>query len=175
MAGSNNLGTDFNRIGGVGVMGFISPMNTNDTYAVIDPMYGIDGLRNVNTLGQLNLIPEERRRAGMIVGVLEEDAYFKLKNVEWTYEATDWSELNLINKGDNPLSFQFIDKETPDGITDGINQSFFIQQIPLEGSEHIYLNGLLQEADFDYILNDNEIIFIEPPLSGMRIKCSYRY
>jgi hypothetical protein len=28
-------------------MGFISQMDTNDTYAVIDQIYGVDGLRNL--------------------------------------------------------------------------------------------------------------------------------
>ena len=52
----------FELYGGVGIMGFISPMDTNDTYAVIDPMYGIDGLRNVESITDLNTIPFERRR-----------------------------------------------------------------------------------------------------------------
>ena len=41
---------DFSLCGGTQVMGYISPFNTNDTYAVIDPLYGIDGLRNVNSV-----------------------------------------------------------------------------------------------------------------------------
>ena len=35
--------SDFSLVGGIGIMGFLSPMNTNDTYAVIDPLYGVDG------------------------------------------------------------------------------------------------------------------------------------
>ena len=50
-------------------MGYISPFDTNDTYAVIDPLYGIDGFRNVNSISEMNAIPNERRRAGMQVGV----------------------------------------------------------------------------------------------------------
>ena len=42
--------SDFNLRGGVGVMGYLSPMDTRDTYPVIDPIYGIDGLRNVDTI-----------------------------------------------------------------------------------------------------------------------------
>ena len=37
---------DLGPLGGVKITGFISPTDTNDTYAVIDPIYGIDGLRN---------------------------------------------------------------------------------------------------------------------------------
>ena len=32
---------EFSSYGGVGNMGFISPMDTLDTYAVIDPLFGI--------------------------------------------------------------------------------------------------------------------------------------
>ena len=67
-------------IGGINVMGFISPNSIYDTYPVIDPLYGIDGLRNVNTIDELITIPDERRRAGMLVGIDGGDRFFKLKD-----------------------------------------------------------------------------------------------
>jgi hypothetical protein len=224
--------TEFVRLGGVGIMGYISPMNQNDTYAVIDPLYGIDGLRNVETISDMLDIPEERRRAGMIVGVLEEDKYYKLKNDNWVGDITDWMELNLtgtgglqsaptlntmiylpeqnrvsgmisyvseedkyykLNEGpwandltdwtelylvgvnEKQSDYSYSDKEIPDGPIDGTNHIFTLLHAPILNSEHIYLNGLLQEIDFDYVINDEEIAFIDPPLSGMRIRCSYRY
>lgn len=224
--------TEFVRLGGVGIMGYISPMNENDTYAVIDPLYGIDGLRNVETISDMLDIPEERRRAGMIVGVLEEDKYYKLKNDNWVGDITDWMELSLVEVGglrtvstvntmlnipeENRVSgmityvaeqdkyyklnespwtgditdwtelylvgvnekqtdFSYSDKEIPDGPINGVNHIFTLTHTPILNSEHIYLNGLLQEIDFDYVVNDNEITFIDPPLNGMRIRCSYRY
>lgn len=224
--------TEFVRLGGVGIMGYISPMNENDTYAVIDPLYGIDGLRNVETISDMLDIPEERRRAGMIVGVLEEDKYYKLKNDSWVGDITDWMELSLVEVGglrtvstinamlsipeENRVSgmityvaeqdkyyklnespwdgdltdwtelylvgvnekqsdYSYSDKEIPDGPINGVNHIFTLSNIPIINSEHIYLNGLLQEVDFDYVINDDEITFIDPPLSGMRIRCSYRY
>ena len=224
--------TEFVRLGGVGIMGYISPMNQNDTYAVIDPLYGIDGLRNVETISDMLDIPEERRRAGMIVGVLEEDKYYKLKNDNWVGDITDWMELNLTGTGglqsaptlnsiinlpeesrvsgmityvteqdkyyklnespwdgditdwtelylvgvnEKQSDYSYSDKEIPDGPIDGINHIFTLSHAPILNSEHIYLNGLLQEIDFDYVINDEEIAFIDPPLSGMRIRCSYRY
>lgn len=213
-------------------MGYISPMNENDTYAVIDPLYGIDGLRNVEAVSDMLDIPEERRRAGMIVGVLEEDKYYKLKNDNWVGDITDWMELSLVEVGglrtvstintmlsipeENRVSgmityvaeqdkyyklnespwdgdltdwtelylvgvnekqsdYSYSDKEIPDGPINGVNHIFTLSNIPIINSEHIYLNGLLQEVDFDYVINDDEITFIDPPLSGMRIRCSYRY
>ena len=56
-------------IGGVEVTGFISPTDSTDQYAVIDPIYGVDGLRNVTSISALNTISIPRRRTGMIVGV----------------------------------------------------------------------------------------------------------
>ncbi len=85
--------TKFNKLGGTGIMGYISPIDTNDTYAVIDPLYGIDGFRNVETIDDMLEIPEERRRAGMIVGINGGERYYRLKNIEWTGEITDWVEL----------------------------------------------------------------------------------
>lgn len=95
----------FSLSGGVEVFGFISPSNTTDQYPVIDPLYGIDGLRNVNTLSDLNLIPTLRRRAGMIVGVSGGTTYYKLNSPPWSLTLSDWSIFNSGSGGDFlPLS-----------------------------------------------------------------------
>ena len=75
-------------------MGFISPTDPSDQYPVIDPLYGIDGLRNVNTILDLDNIPELRRRAGMVVGVSGGTAYYKLNPPPWNFDFTDWSVFN---------------------------------------------------------------------------------
>lgn len=84
----------FSLSGGVEVVGFISPTNPLDTYPVIDPLYGIDGFRNVNTLSDLDIIPELRRRAGMVVGVSGGTSYYKLNSSPWDFDFTDWSVFN---------------------------------------------------------------------------------
>jgi hypothetical protein len=158
----------FDLVGGIGVMGFISPMDTNDTYAVIDPIYGVDGLRNVPSIDDLHYISFERRRPGMIVGVGGGETYYKLKNlVDWSFDITDWDELDLSK-------ITYIDKEKPEGSIDGVNATFLLNNNPIPGSEHIYLNGLLQDEIDDYTIEYNTITFIEVPLIGMKIKCSYR-
>ena len=86
---------DFSSVGGVGIMGFISPMDTRDTYAVIDPLYGIDGIRNVGTVEDLSGISYDRRRSGMIVGIEGGTRYFKLKDVIWSFDISDWEEIFL--------------------------------------------------------------------------------
>ena len=85
----------FSLSGGVEVFGFISPSNTTDQYPVIDPLYGIDGLRNVDTLSDLDLIPTLRRRAGMLVGVSGGTIYYKLNQPPWNGTLSDWSIFEL--------------------------------------------------------------------------------
>ena len=86
--------SSFSLSGGVEVYGFISPSDTTDQYPVIDPLYGIDGLRNVDNLSDLNLIPTLRRRAGMVVGVSGGTTYYKLNSPPWTLTLSDWSIFN---------------------------------------------------------------------------------
>lgn len=159
----------FDLQGGVGIMGFLSPMDTEDDYAVIDSLYGIDGLRNVNSILELDLIPQPRRRSGMIVGVNGGEQYFKLKKGSWVYDLTDWIEIDL-----NKVSY--VDKETPTGIINGVNTVFELDFEPIPNSEHLYLNGLLQDSgiDGDYLIDGKTIMFFIPPSMGMKIKCSYR-
>jgi hypothetical protein len=162
--------SNFNLQGGVGILGFISPMDTQDTYYVIDPLYGIDGLRNVETLIDLNSITDERRRPGMIVGVSGGTVYYKLKSLpSWSGTITDWDQINFSNTS-------FVDKETPSGDVDGVNVTFLLSSIPIPGSEHLYLNGLLQDEGIgeDYTIIDNIITYNEPPLTNMKLRCSYR-
>jgi hypothetical protein len=167
--------TEFVKLGGIGIMGYISPVDTDDTYAVIDPLYGIDGIRNVETVDDMIEIPFERRRGGMIVGVQEENKYYKLKNIDWIGELSDWSELYLITIDEKQSDYTYSDKETPEGSVNGINHTFTLLNKPVTNSEHVYVNGLLQEQDYDYMINENEITFFEAPINGMRIRCSYRY
>lgn len=163
-------------MGGISVMGFIAPNSIYDTYPVIDPIYGIDGLRNVDTIDDMLSISFERRRAGMVVGIEGGKRFFKLKNIEWSGELSDWDELLIFLVGDKPNELNFIDKEKPYGLIDGVNNIFELSNSPIPGSEHVFLNGILQDAgvEFDYILDDKNIIFNEIPLENMRIICSYR-
>ena len=82
--------SSFSLSGGVQVFGFISPNDTLDQYAVIDPLYGIDGLRNVDTITDLDLISSQRRRPGMVVGVSGGTTYYKLNPEPWNFDLTDW-------------------------------------------------------------------------------------
>jgi hypothetical protein len=97
------MGT-FSLSGGVEVLGFISPTDPSDNYPVIDPLYGIDGFRNVDTLSDLNDIPELRRRAGMVVGVSGGTTYYKLNPGPWNLDITDWSLFQTGGGGNDPFT-----------------------------------------------------------------------
>lgn len=83
--------------GSVTVTGFIAPTDTSDTYPVIDPIYGIDGLRSVADTAARNAIPNDRRRYGMIVFTQSDGKYWKLENSPWSGTNTDWVEFTLTS------------------------------------------------------------------------------
>lgn len=174
------LMTDFSKVGGVGIMGFISPMDTMDTYAVIDPTYGIDGLRNVDTLNDLNTISLERRRAGMIAGVEGGSRYFKLRDILWTFQLTDWEEIFFSTTNDTNQNTEvrpygsFIDREKISGAVDGVNKIFTLKYLPSLNSEHLFLNGLLQDEFDDYVISGKTITFLVTPPRNSKVRCSYR-
>ena len=71
----------------------------------------------------------------------------------------------------------FKDKEIPSGSINGTNTTFILQYLPVEGSEHLYLNGVLQEsgAENDYTISDSTITFKEAPPTNMKLHCTYYY
>jgi hypothetical protein len=125
-----------------------------------------------NNLFQLNNLPSERRKPGMLAYILETNDFFVLKTSNWEFTINDWQPLSIEHR-DEKL---FYDRETPNGLTDGMNTEFSLFQEPKVGSEHVYLNGLLQDSGelYDYTINDNLITFNEPPFLGSKVRCSYR-
>lgn len=73
--------------GSVTVTGFIAPTDTADTYATHDAVLGKGGLREVQTLLERDEIPNDRRRIGMLVYVIEDEKYYALfgdiTNLSW--------------------------------------------------------------------------------------------
>lgn len=73
----------------------IAPTSLIDVYSTHDAIYGLDGLRNVNTILDRNSIPNERRRAGMIVGIIADSTYWRLKDVVWDGTSNDWETFSV--------------------------------------------------------------------------------
>lgn len=70
----------------------------------------------------------------------------------------------------------FVDKEVPSGSINGSNAAFTLSSTPISGSEHIYLNGVLQEsgAGNDYTITGSAITMLFAPLTGEKLRVTYR-
>jgi hypothetical protein len=92
---------------------------------------------------------------------------------------------NLLTGAGQAINFQVfspekegtqITRETPSGTINGSNTVFTLAYVPVPGSEMVYLNGILQDAGAgnDYIESAGDIIFAVAPISGDKIRVSYR-
>ena len=70
----------------------------------------------------------------------------------------------------------FVDKEIPSGTINGSNVTFTLANAPIANSEHVYLNGLLQESGSgnDYTITGAVITYLSAPLTGEKIRVTYR-
>lgn len=100
-------------------------------------------------------------------------------NYQWNGYA--WDKVYLTNSDPNGYpQIQLINqsiKEIPYGDVDGYNFVYHLQRTPTTGTEMVFLNGQLQKAgeDWDYIMMENSIYFIEPPYEGSVVVCTYKF
>ncbi|MDG1950784.1 MAG: hypothetical protein P8J32_08295 [bacterium] len=86
--------------GSVRVTGILAPTDSADTYPVTDAQYGLDGLRNfTGDTSSLTNITAQRRRAGMIAGIVSGSTrfYYRLNDEPWAYDQSDWTKLTLYD------------------------------------------------------------------------------
>lgn len=82
-----------------------------------------------------------------------------------------WSAKKIIEElYRDPFSY----KEEPIGDIDGVNNTFSLKDYPIEYSEHIFLNGLLQNEKIDYTISGKEITFFYAPPKDSLILCTYK-
>lgn len=93
--------------GSIPLTGFIATTDTRDTYPVIDPLFGIDGLRCVATTAERNAIPNPRRRAGMVVCV-GSTSYYRLLNTTWDGSDNDWTDFITVPTSGNVSRTQYL-------------------------------------------------------------------
>lgn len=68
-----------------------------------------------------------------------------------------------------------VTRVTPSGSVNGSNVTFTLPDTPISGSEEVYLNGLLQEpGGADYSISAATITYATAPLSGDRLRVTYR-
>lgn len=82
----------------------------------------------------------------------------------------------LVGNGSNVATArQLIVRETPSGTIDGTNDDFVLAKAPVNSSEEVYLNGVLQDvgAGNDYTISGDTITFVSPPETGSKIRVSY--
>lgn len=74
------------------------------------------------------------------------------------------------------LASAFVVRETPAGTVNGSNVTFTLANTPVAGTEEVYLNGLLQEpgAGNDYTIASAVITYLTAPLTGDKVRASYR-
>lgn len=83
-----------------------------------------------------------------------------------------WQQVNAAGLNNS----NFVDKEVPTGSINGSNTNFTLANTPVAGSEHVYLNGVLQESGGgnDYTISGAAITMLTAPTSGEKIIVSYR-
>lgn len=131
---------------------------------------GLDCFAIVNSITDLNSIPLNIRRSGMIVRVNNSNVYYKLKKDKWVNNLSDWEALN------NSLT-KYAEKQEPIGVVDGTNKTFELGHIPIPNSDYVYLNGVLQESgqNGSYIISGKTITFNNVIPTGSKILVSYKY
>jgi hypothetical protein len=82
--------------GSVPFAGFIAPTDSTDTFPVFKPIYGLGGLRTVDTVADRDAISTARREQGMLVYTKADNSYYQLAS---GLTNSDWSNLNLTNGG----------------------------------------------------------------------------
>ncbi len=70
----------------------------------------------------------------------------------------------------------FVDREIPTGSINSSNVTFTLANIAIAGSEHVYLNGILQEpgAGNDYTISGATITYLTAPITGDKLRVTYR-
>ena len=93
----------------VPVTGTIEPTDpSTDTYPVIDPIYGIDGLRCVANAAARDAIPTPRRRLGMFVILQSDLTAWQLNTATNTGTDADWTQFTAgaaADRGDRTYAW----------------------------------------------------------------------
>jgi hypothetical protein len=101
------------------VSGLITPISQSDQYPIIDPVFGIDGLRNLTSTQSMYNLPLEKRRAGMVVGIADSTNtnvyYYKLKpqndGVTWSVgDPTNWNGFLTSPTGSIPIKYNIVNE-----------------------------------------------------------------
>jgi len=101
--------------------------------------------------------------------------YLSTANAGGTLGTTDIT-FQVVGVAAGLQNSNFVDKEIPGGAINGSNTVYTMASTPVIGSEHVYLNGILQEsgAGNDYTISGATITMLNILLTGDKIRVSYR-
>jgi hypothetical protein len=137
-------------------------------------------------------IEEERRRKELekeneLIRALERQRDEYLRRIQFPLKdivVQNFSPLSIpISTGGRRKTagtiISFVDgelSEYPAGVINGTNTVFILSFLPDPGSEHVYLNGLLQVFSIfvDYTLSGVILTFNDPPPATSILRVSYR-
>lgn len=86
---------------GTNVPSKIVPYTTSDNYATHDEEYGVGGYRTVNSVSEMNAIPDARRKEGMLVNVKGDKIYKLNSSNTFVYAGLGVGEVIDWNSGSN--------------------------------------------------------------------------
>lgn len=113
--------------------GLITPIYESDNYPIIDPRFGIDGMRSLNDVTEMFNLPLEKRRGGMVVSIpntaSNTSVYYALKpegnGVTWSIGATgNWYGFLTSVTGSNAIPVKY--NITSETITVPVNYEYLL-------------------------------------------------
>lgn len=92
------------------------------------------------------------------------------------HDGTDAAPVSYNDLSDKPSALGSFDvnREELTG-ADGTITDFTLASTPTSGTEHLFLNGALQNdgTDADYTITNDVVTFVDAPITGARILASY--
>lgn len=140
------------------VAGTITVTDDDITFVEIDSSGTVSANVSGFTSGRVPLA-EVTAASGDITAVADKRAWLDIE-----IGATGLTESNFVDRED--VTFDF----------DGVDTTGVLDNTPATGSEHVYLNGILQNegASDDYQISGATITFNAAPVSGDEVLVSYR-
>ena len=154
-------------IKGTNVASKIVPYTTSDNYATHDEEYGRGGYRTVNTVAEMNAIPADRRKEGMLVYV-KNDKYYRLNSSNTFEDAGIGSSGggNIYIVDTDKLNFELIsdgkaatDNELAEVMT--ILEKWGFKVIPLYSQTSVDRKGYVGVLNFSMV-DGSDVVFSIP-------------
>lgn len=168
--------------GSIPITGLLATTDSTDSYAIIDPQYGIDGLRNVANHTERNNIPLLRRREGMLVGTLDDGFYWRLTastgSNTWSLgSASNWSLWDNTATVAQPTQNKYYIEPSETVVVATYSQYWIYGNLIVDGvienyGQIIIANGIMDLSGGGTFSNNGTLLF-ETLSTGMNVtKCS---